>query len=271
MRNYLDLMDRILVQGTRKPNRTGIDTLSLFGEQLRFNLGAGFPLLTTKRVFFRGVVEELLWFIRGETNVRSLQERGVHIWDEWADPDGSVGPIYGYQWRHWNGDWTKSDPSLWEQGEDQLADLIDGIRKDPSSRRHVLSAWNVEQLGQMALAPCHLLAQFDVTEGRLSCSMYQRSADYFLGVPFNIASYALLTHLVAATCGLGVGSLVLSFGDVHLYVNHLAQVYEQLGRSPRPLPRLRVEARARIDDYRAEDVVLRGYDPHPSIRAEVAV
>lgn len=264
MRPYLDLLQRVLDEGVRKADRTGTGTLSVFGHQLRLDLGAGFPLVTTKKVHVRSVVAELLWFLRGETNVRWLEERGVTIWDEWADADGELGPVYGYQWRSW--------PAPDSRHVDQLAAVIDQIRADPNSRRLVVSAWNVADIPRMALAPCHALFQFYVADGRLSCQLYQRSADVFLGVPFNIASYALLTHLVAQVTGLEVGDLVHSFGDAHLYLNHLDQAREQLSRQPRPLPELWLNPERRgIDDFELDDVKVTGYDPHPAIKAPIAV
>lgn len=264
MQPYLDLMRTVLDRGVRKQDRTGTGTLSLFGYQLRFDLAASFPLLTTKRVHFKSVAHELLWFLRGETNIASLNAAGVSIWDEWADADGNLGPVYGAQWRSWP-DGTGGEV-------DQLAQVIGEIRRNPDSRRLLVSAWNVAQIPRMALPPCHVLFQFYVAQGRLSCQVYQRSADVFLGVPFNIASYALLTHLVAAMTDLTVGELVHTLGDTHLYLNHLDQARTQLERSPRPLPRLRVgPAPERIEAFRYEDIELIGYDPQPTIRAPVAV
>ncbi len=263
MRAYLDLLREILEQGTAKTDRTGVGTLSVFGRQLRFDLRQGFPAVTTKRLHFRSVAEELLWFLRGETNVRSLHERGVTIWDEWADESGELGPIYGAQWRRWpapGGD------------IDQIENVLEGLRRDPDSRRHVVSAWNVAELPKMALAPCHLLFQFYVADGRLSCQVYQRSADLFLGVPFNLASYALLTHLMAMAVGLGVGELVWTGGDCHLYRNHLEVVRIQIGRDPYPLPRLVIERRRdHLADYVYGDFRLEGYRHHPALPAPVAV
>jgi thymidylate synthase len=261
---YLELLRRILEHGRAKTDRTGTGTSSLFGEQLRFDLAAGFPLVTTKRVHFRSVVHELLWFLTGDTNVRYLRENGVTIWDEWADESGNLGPVYGAQWRSWpSPDGTKID---------QMKAVLESIRRDPDSRRHIVSAWNVADLPRMALAPCHVLFQFYVAEGRLSCHLYQRSADVFLGVPFNIASYALLTAMVAQVSGLGPGELVHTFGDVHLYRNHVEQARLQLTREPRPLPTLRLDPGVRsLFDFRYEHVVLESYDPHPPIKAQVAV
>ena len=264
MQAYLDLLRHILEHGVDKPDRTGTGTRSVFGHQLRFDLRQGFPLLTTKKLHVRSIVHELLWFLRGDTNVAYLREHGVRIWDEWADAAGELGPIYGRQWRAWEG----------PDGEhyDQIARVIDDLRRDPHSRRHLVSAWNVADLPRMALQPCHALFQFYVAEGGLSCHLYQRSADVFLGVPFNIAEYALLTHMIAQVCGLEPRDLVLTFGDVHLYRNHFEQAREQLEREPRPLPVLRFNpAIAAIDDFRFEDVTVEGYQPHPAIAAAVAV
>jgi len=264
MVNYLELLDRILRDGNRKSDRTGTGTLSLFGPQLRFDLSAGFPLVTTKKVHFRSVVHELLWFLTGDTNVRYLRENGVTIWDEWADANGDLGPIYGAQWRSW--------PAPDGARIDQLKGVLETIRRDPDSRRMIVSAWNVADLPKMALAPCHVLFQFYVAEGRLSCHLYQRSADVFLGVPFNIASYALLTEMVAHVSGLRAGELVHTFGDVHLYLNHVEQAKLQLSREPRPLPRLHLDPSVRsLFDFRYEHVTLESYDPHPAIKAPVAV
>ncbi len=264
MRQYLDLMRHVLEQGVRKADRTGTGTLSVFGYQARYDLAAGFPLLTTKKLHLKSIVHELLWFLRGETNVRGLNERGVRIWDEWADAAGELGPIYGYQWRSWPG------PDGREI--DQLAGVVERIRRDPDSRRHLVSAWNVGQLEAMALPPCHCLFQFWVGEGKLSCHLYQRSGDVFLGVPFNIASYALLTLMVAQVCDLAPGELVHSFGDLHLYLNHLEQAELQLAREPRPLPRMRLAPEVRsLFEFDYEHFILEGYDPHPHIRAPIAV
>jgi thymidylate synthase len=264
VRQYLDLVQRILDDGVPKDDRTGTGTLSVFGHQMRFDLDAGFPLLTTKKIHIRSVVGELIWFLRGETNVKWLHEHGVTIWDEWADDDGDLGPIYGRQWRSW--------PTPDGGHIDQLGRVIDQIARDPDSRRHVVSAWNVADLDRMALTPCHALFQFYVAQGRLSCQLYQRSADVFLGVPFNIASYALLTHMVAQVTGLEPGEFVHTFGDAHLYRNHLDQAREQLGREPRPLPRLWLDPACRgIDDFEIESVRIEGYDPHPAIKAPIAV
>ena len=264
MEQYLDLLRRTLDEGVRKEDRTGTGTLSVFGHQMRFDLRDGFPLVTTKKVHVPFVVCELLWFVRGDTNVAWLHEYGVTIWDEWADETGDLGPIYGYQWRSW--------PAPEGRHIDQLAAVIEGIRADPDSRRHVISAWNVADLPRMALAPCHALFQFYVADGRLSCQLYQRSGDLFLGVPFNIASYALLTHMVAQVSGLEAGDFVHTLGDAHLYLNHLDQAREQLTREPRPLPELRLDpACSAIDDFTPKSVQVVGYDPHPAIRAPIAV
>jgi len=264
MRAYLELLREVLEHGNPKGDRTGTGTRSLFGRQLRFDLEAGFPLLTTKKLHWKSIVYELLWFLRGETNIAYLKQHGVGIWDEWADAQGELGPIYGRQWRAWA---TADGTSI-----DQLARVLAEIKRNPDSRRLVVSAWNVGELAQMALQPCHALFQFYVADGRLSCQLYQRSADIFLGVPFNIASYALLTHMVAQECGLGVGDFVHTLGDVHLYDNHLEQAREQLQRTPRPLPRLRLNPEVRsVLDFHYADVALEGYDPYPSIKAPVAV
>jgi thymidylate synthase len=264
VRQYLDLVQRVLDEGTTKSDRTGTGTLSVFGHQMRFDLAAGFPLVTTKRVHLRSVIVELLWFLRGDTNVTWLHEHGVTIWDEWADASGDLGPIYGYQWRSW--------PTPDGQHVDQLADVVEQIRTDPDSRRHIVSAWNVADLPRMALPPCHTIFQFHVAAGRLSCQLYQRSADVFLGVPFNIASYALLTQLVAQVTGLQPGEFIHTLGDAHLYLNHLDQAREQLARTPRPLPELWIDpACRRLDDVDVDAIKVTGYDPHPAIRAPIAV
>ena len=264
MEQYLDLLRRVLDDGVEKSDRTGTGTRSVFGHQMRFDLADGFPLVTTKQVHVRSIVGELLWFLRGETNVRWLQERGITIWDEWADESGELGPVYGKQWRSW--------PTPDGRHVDQLGEVIERIRSEPDSRRHLVSAWNVADLPEMALAPCHAFFQFYVADGRLSCQLYQRSADSFLGVPFNIASYALLTQMVAQVTDLEVGDFVHTLGDAHLYLNHLDQAREQLGREPRALPELRLDPRCRsIDDFELESVTVHGYDPHPAIRAPIAV
>lgn len=264
MRQYLDLLARIRERGLRKEDRTGTGTLSLFGAQMRFDLAQGFPLATTKKLHVKSIVHELLWFLQGSTNVRALNEHGVTIWDEWADANGELGPVYGHQWRSW--------PTADGQSVDQIAELIEGIKRDPNSRRHIVSAWNVGELDKMALPPCHCLFQFYVGDGRLSCQLYQRSADMFLGVPFNIASYALLTEMLAQVTGLKPGEFVHTFGDVHLYLNHLDQADEQLTREPRALPRLEINPEiTSLFDFAYEDFKLVDYDPHPAIRAKVAV
>jgi thymidylate synthase len=264
MQPYLDLMRHVERHGVAKDDRTGTGTRSVFGWQMRFDLSAGFPLLTTKKVHFKSIAHELLWFLQGDSNVRYLRENGVTIWDEWADKDGELGPVYGVQWRSWP---TPDGGSI-----DQIRDVVERIRRDPDSRRLIVSAWNVADLPRMALAPCHAFFQFYVAQGRLSCQLYQRSADIFLGVPFNIASYALLTHMVAQQCDLAPGDFVWTGGDCHLYLNHLEQARTQLERQPRPLPRLILRRRPdTIFDYRYEDFELEGYDPHPAIKAPVAV
>jgi thymidylate synthase len=264
MRPYLDLLQHILDHGVRKSDRTGTGTLSVFGYQMRFDLSQGFPLLTTKKVHLRSIIHELLWFLAGDTNVRYLQENGVTIWDEWADAEGNLGPIYGAQWRSWP---TPGGGSI-----DQISRVVEQIRANPDSRRHIVSAWNVADLDAMALPPCHALFQFWVAEGRLSCQLYQRSADVFLGVPFNIASYALLTLMVAQVCGLEPADFVHTLGDAHLYLNHLEQVRLQLTREPRPLPRMTLNPEVKsMFDFRYEDFTLSGYDPHPAIKAPIAV
>jgi thymidylate synthase len=264
MRAYLDLVDTILHHGTRKTDRTGTGTLSIFGHQLRFDLGAGFPLLTTKKLHLRSIIYELLWFLAGETNVKFLNENKVTIWDDWAGPDGELGPIYGSQWRSW--------PTADGRHIDQISNVLAEIRRNPDSRRLVVSAWNVGELEKMALSPCHALFQFYVADGKLSCQLYQRSADVFLGVPFNIASYALLTMMVAQVCDLQPGDFVHTFGDVHLYLNHVDQAREQLTRDPRPLPSMRLNSAVRsLFDFNFSDFTLEHYDPHPAIKAPIAV
>ena len=263
-RQYLDLLGEVLERGARKSDRTGTGTLSVFGRQLRFGLDRSFPLLTTKKLHLKSIIYELLWFLRGDTNVKWLQERGVTIWDEWADERGELGPVYGYQWRHWR---TPDGGEI-----DQIAQVIRNLRTRPDSRRHLVSAWNPADVDKMALPPCHALFQFYVADGRLSCQMYQRSADLFLGVPFNIASYSLLTLMVAQVTGLQPGEFILALGDAHLYLNHLDQARVQLSRSPRPFPRMRLNpARGELLDFQYEDFVLEGYEPHAAIKAPIAV
>jgi len=264
MRNYLDYMKKIMDEGTFKGDRTGTGTLSIFGHQMRFNLQEGFPLVTTKKCHIRSIIHELLWFIAGDTNIKYLTDNKVTIWDEWADENGDLGPVYGKQWRSWP---TSSGDSI-----DQLSQVIEQIKKDPNSRRMIVSAWNVAELDKMALAPCHAFFQFYVADGKLSCQLYQRSADSFLGVPFNIASYALLVHMVAQQCDLEVGDFVWTGGDCHIYTNHFEQVETQLSREPRPLPKLIIKRKPdSIFDYKFEDFEIEGYDPHPAIKAPVAI
>ena len=260
---YEDLLRLVLETGTPKSDRTGTGTRSVFGQQMRYDLNAGFPLITTKKVHTKSIVYELLWFLRGDSNVRWLQERGVTIWDEWASPTGDLGPIYGVQWRSW--------PTPSGEHIDQISAALELLKSDPDSRRNIVSAWNVGEISQMALPPCHAFFQFYVADGRLSCQLYQRSADLFLGVPFNIASYALLTHMMAAQAGLRVGEFIWTGGDCHIYDNHLEQVAEQLSRDPRPYPELVLAERDSIFDYAYEDVNIINYDPHPAIKAPVAV
>jgi len=277
MRVYLDLLQTILDHGSQRDDRTGTGTLSIFGHQMRFDLSQGLPLVTTKKLHLRSIIHELLWFIRGDTNVRSLNDVGVSIWDEWAAEDGSLGPLYGAQWRSW--------PTANGRVIDQLTEVIEQLKQKPNSRRHVVSAWNPSDLpdesispqdnvaeGRMALAPCHCLFQFYVADGRLSCQLYQRSADCFLGVPFNIASYAMLTYMVAQVVGLKPGDYVHTFGDAHIYLNHIDQVKEQLSREPRPLPELKLNPeRKSLEEFVYEDFELVGYDPHPAIKAPIAI
>ncbi len=264
MRQYLDLLQKILDTGVRKEDRTGTGTISTFGHQLRFDLREGFPLLTTKKVHLKSIIYELLWFLNGDTNVKYLQEHGVRIWNEWADADGDLGHIYGYQWRSW--------PDYEGGAIDQIREAVETIKHNPDSRRIIVSAWNVADLGRMNLPPCHAFFQFYVAEGRLSLQLYQRSADCFLGVPFNIASYALLTMMMAQVCGLEPGEFIHTMGDTHIYLNHLEQVREQLGRSPRSLPRMVINPEVKdILDFKYEDFRLEGYDPWPAIRGVVSV
>jgi thymidylate synthase len=264
MRQYQDLMERILADGVEKHDRTGTGTLSVFGHQMRFDLAAGFPLLTTKKLHLKSIVYELLWFLAGDTNVKYLNEHGVSIWDEWADASGDLGPVYGYQWRSW--------PAPDGRHIDQISQVLQQLKTNPDSRRMLVSAWNVADLDRMALMPCHAFFQFYVAEGRLSCQLYQRSADIFLGVPFNIASYALLTMMVAQVTGLKLGDFVHTFGDTHLYLNHLEQAREQLSREPRRLPVMKLDpAVTDLFAFKYQDFTLEGYEPHPAIKAPVAV
>jgi thymidylate synthase len=264
MRQYLDLMERVLSEGVEKGDRTGVGTRSIFGHQLRFDLAAGFPLVTTKKLHLKSIIYELLWFLRGDTNVKYLDDHGVTIWDEWADENGDLGPVYGRQWRSW--------PSPDGRGIDQISDVLAEIRRNPNSRRLIVTAWNPSENDRMALSPCHCLFQFNVADGALSCQLYQRSADVFLGVPFNIASYALLTLMVAQVSGLKPGVFIHTFGDAHLYLNHLEQARLQLSRSPRPLPTMRLNPAVKdLFSFRYEDFSLGGYQPHPHIKAAVAV
>jgi len=264
MRQYLDLMQRILDEGVRKSDRTGTGTLSIFGPQLRFDLADGFPLVTTKKLHLKSIIHELLWFLKGDTNIAYLRENGVSIWDEWADANGDLGPVYGYQWRSW--------PAPGGQHIDQISQVIAELKRNPDSRRLLVSAWNVADVPKMKLAPCHAFFQFYVAQGKLSLQLYQRSADFFLGVPFNIASYALLNLMVAQVCGFEPGEFVHTLGDTHLYLNHLEQARSQLERTPRRLPTMRLNPEVKdIFGFRYEDFVLEGYDPHPAIKAPVAV
>lgn len=261
MKAYLELLKHVRENGIKKEDRTGTGTYSCFGGQLRFDLSEGFPAVTTKKLFWKGVVAELLWFLGGGTNVKFLHDHRVRIWDEWCDENGDLGPIYGYQWRNWN-----------DTGIDQLAQVIEALKTNPDSRRHIVNAWNVEQLSEMALVPCHVMFQFYVAGGKLSCHMYQRSADIFLGIPFNIASYSLLTYMVARECDLGVGDFVHSFGDVHIYSNHLDQVDEQLSREPKELPQLSLNpGKTKVDEFEVEDIKLVNYNSWPKIKAQIAV
>lgn len=264
MQAYLNLLQDILDNGNRKEDRTGTGTLSVFGRQLRFNLQEGFPLVTTKKVHLKSIIHELLWFLQGDTNIKYLKDHGVSIWDEWADENGELGPVYGHQWRSW--------PTPDGGHIDQISQVVNQLKNNPDSRRIIVSAWNVSEVGKMALPPCHLLFQFYVADGKLSCQLYQRSADCFLGVPFNIASYALLTQMMAQVSGLQPGEFIHTFGDAHLYLNHLEQTRLQLSREPRPLPRMKLNPQVKsIFDFQYEDFQLEGYDPHPRIKAAVAV
>ncbi|URW79957.1 thymidylate synthase [Xiashengella succiniciproducens] len=264
MQQYLDLVRRVLAEGVLKEDRTGTGTISVFGHQMRFNLEDGFPLVTTKKLHLKSIIYELLWFLKGSTNVKYLQDNGVRIWNEWAKEDGELGPIYGYQWRSW--------PDYSGGHIDQVLQVIESIKNNPDSRRHIVSAWNVGQIDEMQLPPCHILFQFYVANGRLSCQLYQRSADIFLGVPFNIASYALLTMMVAQVCGLKPGDFVHTLGDSHIYCNHIEQVKLQISREPRPLPVMKINPSIRnIDEFSFEDFELTGYDPHPHIKGDIAV
>ena len=264
MRQYLELLDHVLKNGTRKSDRTGTGTISVFGYQMRFNLEEGFPLMTTKKLHLKSILHELLWFISGDTNIKYLKDNGVKIWDEWADKDGNLGPVYGYQWRSWPAaDGTKID---------QLSNVIKSIKMSPDSRRHIVSAWNAGEIEKMALPPCHILFQFYVADGRLSCQLYQRSADIFLGVPFNIASYALLTLMMAQVTGYKPGEFIHTLGDAHIYLNHMEQVRLQLTRELRPLPVMTVNPEVRdIFSFKYDDFTLTGYDPHPAIKGEISV
>ena len=264
MKQYLDLMNDILENGATKTDRTGTGTLSVFGRQLRFDLSKGFPLITTKKLHLRSIIYELLWFLKGDTNIKYLKDNGVSIWDEWADENGELGPVYGHQWRSW--------PAPGGRSIDQISQVIEQIKQKPDSRRHIVTAWNPAEVDKMALPPCHALFQFYVADGKLSCQLYQRSADYFLGVPFNIASYALLTYMFAQQCDLAPGEFVWTGGDVHLYTNHLEQAKLQLGRDPFPLPQLKIKSKpASIFDYAFEDFEIVNYQAHPSIKAPIAV
>jgi thymidylate synthase len=264
MRQYLSLLDRILTTGVEKDDRTGTGTRSVFGHQMRFDLQTGFPALTTKRLHMRSIVHELLWFLSGNTNIKYLQDHGVTIWNEWADDKGDLGPVYGHQWRSW--------PTPDGREIDQISEVVQQIRKDPDSRRHIVSAWNVAEIDQMMLPPCHLLFQFYVAKGRLSCQMYQRSADVFLGVPFNIASYSLLTIMMAQTCGLEAAEYIHTIGDAHLYLNHLEQARLQLTREPRSLPKMKINPEVHsLFEFKYDDFELTDYDPHPHIKAPVAI
>ena len=264
MKQYHDLLNHVLTHGNKKEDRTGTGTISVFGYQMRFNLAEGFPLLTTKKVHLKSIIHELLWFLQGSTNIQYLKDNGVTIWDEWADENGNLGPVYGYQWRNW----PKPDGTH----IDQITQVVESIKKNPDSRRLIVSAWNVADVEKMKLPPCHAFFQFYVSDGKLSCQLYQRSADIFLGVPFNIASYALLTMMVAQVCDLQLGDFVHTLGDAHIYLNHMEQVKEQLSRTPRPLPTMHINPEVKdIFGFKFEDFTLQGYDPHPATKAPVAV
>ena len=264
MKQYLDLLQRVLDEGVRKSDRTGTGTISVFGHQMRFNLQDGFPCLTTKKLHLKSIIHELLWFLAGDTNIKYLNDNGVRIWDEWADENGDLGHVYGYQWRSWK---TPDGQTI-----DQISNLVKSLKENPDSRRHIVSAWNVADIDNMALPPCHALFQFYVAEGKLSCQLYQRSADLFLGVPFNIASYALLTMMLAHVCGYQYGEFIHTFGDAHIYLNHLEQVHTQLERTPRPLPKMKINPNVKdIFSFKYEDFELVDYNPYPHIKAEVSV
>ena len=264
MKQYLDLLQRVLDEGVRKSDRTGTGTISVFGHQMRFNLQDGFPCLTTKKLHLKSIIHELLWFLAGDTNIKYLNDNGVRIWDEWADENGDLGHVYGYQWRSWK---TPDGQTI-----DQISNLVKSLKENPDSRRHIVSAWNVADIDNMALPPCHALFQFYVANGKLSCQLYQRSADLFLGVPFNIASYALLTMMLAQVCGYQYGEFIHTFGDAHIYLNHLEQVHTQLERTPRPLPKMKINPNVKdIFSFKYEDFELVDYNPYPHIKAEVSV
>ena len=264
MKQYLDLLQRVLDEGIRKSDRTGTGTISVFGHQMRFNLQDGFPCLTTKKLHLKSIIHELLWFLAGDTNIKYLNDNGVRIWDEWADENGDLGHVYGYQWRSWK---TPDGQTI-----DQISNLVKSLKENPDSRRHIVSAWNVADIDNMALPPCHALFQFYVANGKLSCQLYQRSADLFLGVPFNIASYALLTMMLAQVCGYQYGEFIHTFGDAHIYLNHLEQVHTQLERTPRPLPKMKINPNVKdIFSFKYEDFELVDYNPYPHIKAEVSV
>ncbi|MBO4876014.1 MAG: thymidylate synthase [Bacteroidales bacterium] len=264
MKQYLDLLQRVLDEGVRKSDRTGTGTISVFGHQMRFNLQDGFPCLTTKKLHLKSIIHELLWFLAGDTNIKYLNDNGVRIWDEWADENGDLGHVYGYQWRSWK---TPDGQAI-----DQISNLVKSLKENPDSRRHIVSAWNVADIDNMALPPCHALFQFYVADGKLSCQLYQRSADLFLGVPFNIASYALLTMMLAQVCGYQYGEFIHTFGDAHIYLNHLEQVHTQLERTPRPLPKMKINPNVKdIFSFKYEDFELVDYNPYPHIKAEVSV